>query len=54
MDANRSLGEAEMKIKASFWKVVWSLFSLVTLAGCGSLKGLGDGLQNIFKGFHVP
>ncbi len=43
-----------MKVKALFWKAVWSLFALVTLAGCGSLKSLGDGLGNLFKGFHIP
>ncbi len=43
-----------MKLKPVFWKAAWSLFALVPLAGCGSLKGLGEGLQNMFKGFHIP
>ncbi len=43
-----------MKVKPYFWKVAWSLFALVTLAGCGSLKSLGDGLGNLFKGFKIP
>ncbi len=43
-----------MKTKQYFCKVAWSLFALVTLAGCGSLKGLGEGLGNMFKGFKFP
>lgn len=43
-----------MKTKQMVWKLVWTVFALFSLAGCGSLKSLGDGLQNLFKGFHVP
>ena len=43
-----------MKTKQMYWRLIGSILALLSLAGCGSLKGLGEGLQNVFKGFHMP
>ncbi len=43
-----------MKIKPVYWKLVWGFFALLALTGCDPLKGLGEGLSNLFKGFHFP
>lgn len=42
------------RIKSLYWRAVWGLFALLTLAGCGALKGMGQGLGDAFKKFKFP
>jgi predicted small secreted protein len=31
------------------YRLIWALFALMTLAGCDSLKGVGRGLDGLFR-----
>jgi hypothetical protein len=40
--------------KSIAWRVIWALLALVSLAGCGALKGMGQGLGDVFKRVKFP
>jgi hypothetical protein len=35
------------------FRLVWALFSLVTLSGCEPVEGIGKGLANIFRSISI-
>ena len=42
-----------MKIKQIFYQLLWGVTAIVLLSGCG-VKGLGQGLGDLFKNIHIP
>lgn len=42
------------KIKSLAWRFLWGILALATLAGCGALKGMGQGLGDVFKRIKLP
>lgn len=37
------------RIKSFGWRVLWAVFAMLSLSGCGALGGLGQGLSNAFR-----
>jgi hypothetical protein len=42
------------RIKSAGWRALWLVLMLVTLVGCDSLKGMGKGVGDAFKGIKLP
>jgi hypothetical protein len=42
------------KLRSLTWRLLWGIFALATLAGCGALKGMGHGLGDAFKRIKLP
>jgi hypothetical protein len=36
------------------FRIIWSLFALVTLTGCEPLRGIGKGLESMFRSMPMP
>ncbi len=41
-------------LKSIAWRAVWAALTVVTLAGCGALKGMGQGIGDALKKFKLP
>ena len=41
-------------VRRLFYQMLWVLFALTLLTGCGGVKGLGTGLGDLFKSIKLP
>jgi hypothetical protein len=37
-----------------YFRIIWALFALTSLSGCEPLRGIGKGLENIFRSMPMP